>query len=256
LSKPVSFSGPSQHLQSVIHFFWLGWHPYCTQLHTTLLVQLSRCPRRMGNFNSHTQETRQETRQTATRTLTGLLAEDPRGLMESESCESSDSIASSCMQASSASFYAPSTPFGLSSTICNICFEREEAPGRSPYHCRHNVCTACLLKMQQHRQYACPFCREPQKSALPSIEFKLLKLLVGVDVSTRLELISAIRAVQRGDDNAALLLDKKCGDAIQRFTDFGSQHVEAEPCLRLIVRICDDSEFATRARALIAVPSN
>merc|ERR1712185_60269 len=64
--------------------------------------------------------------------------------------------------------------------------------------------------------YRCPFCRATQTLAVPSLEYKLLKLLVGVsEPELRDALLDAARAVARSEAGSTAALQKATADAPQ-----------------------------------------
>ena len=71
---------------------------------------------------------------------------------------------------------------------------------------------------------------------MPSPEYKLLKLLLGVKhPETLATLKDALRAVMRNEEGAVRRLNEEVTvTAVQHMEDFRSQHLEAPVCLRLI----------------------
>lgn len=59
------------------------------------------------------------------------------------------------------------------SDVCGVCYD--VSPGTmmfKPHHCRHEVCSRCLLGMMRVGKMRCPFCKSQyrSKTALPDAE--------------------------------------------------------------------------------------
>ena len=122
-----------------------------------------------------------------------------------------------------------------SASICMLC---EEDKGVAPYPCDHVLCEGCVQKCQAERMYRCPFCRADQQMAVPSLEYKLLKLLVGVhDLEARENLQEAARMVARSESGATEALQKATAAALPHMVDFHARHFEADACLQLIAML-------------------
>ena len=118
-------------------------------------------------------------------------------------------------------------------SLCLLC--EEVGPVIKPYPCQHQLCEACLQKCQAHEMYRCPYCRVQQTSAVPSSEYKLLKLLLGVKHPETLERFKqALLAVTRCEEGAVPRLNEAISAAVVHMEDFRSQHLEAPVCLQLI----------------------
>ena len=122
-----------------------------------------------------------------------------------------------------------------SASTCMLC---EEDKGVAPYPCDHVLCEGCVQRCQAERMYRCPFCRADQQMAVPSLEYKLLKLLVGVhDIEARENLQEAARMVARSESGATEALQKATAAALPHMVDFHARHFEADACLQLIAML-------------------
>ena len=122
-------------------------------------------------------------------------------------------------------------------TTCLLC---EENNGLLPYPCRHRLCAECVLKMQAHNRFACPYCQSMQSDAIPSPSYKLLKLLVGVsDDAVRVQLMEAIRSVARREQGALAQMNAAISAAIPFMVDFPSKHIGDDLCHLATTRIVD-----------------
>ena len=118
---------------------------------------------------------------------------------------------------------------------CMLC---EEEKGITPYPCDHKLCEGCVQRCQAERMYRCLFCRAEQQMAVPSLEYKLLKLLVGVhDLEARENLQEAARMVSRSEAGATEALQKATAAALPHMVDFHARHFEADACLQLIAML-------------------
>ena len=74
--------------------------------------------------------------------------------------------------------------------------------------------------------------------AVPSLEYKLLKLLVGVhDLEARGNLQEAARMVARSESGATEALQEATVAALPHMVDFHARHFEADACLQLIAML-------------------
>ena len=129
-------------------------------------------------------------------------------------------------------------PTEQTSDTADTCLLCEDRIGSFPYPCSHRICEECLLKMQAERMYFCPYCRTKQATAAPSLEYKLLKLLVGVsDEVQREDLKDSLRAVMRGEERATERLNISVAGCAASMQDFPSKHYEAPDCLRMVQAI-------------------
>ena len=134
-------------------------------------------------------------------------------------------------------------------STCLLC---EEQAGGLPYPCQHRLCEACLLRCQGERMYSCPFCRVKQKTAVPSLEYKLLKLLLGVEDEESRELLKvSLQAVVRCEEGATIHLDAAIAKSVPFMRDFPSKHFEAPDCLRMIQSIVSGCMTTAAARQLL-----
>ena len=113
---------------------------------------------------------------------------------------------------------APAPALDEDATLCLLC---EENPGGLPYPCQHRLCEACLLRCQGERMYSCPFCRVKQQTAIPSLEYKLLKLLIGVENEDAREgLKASLHSVMRCEPGATAGLDDAISACMPHMRDF------------------------------------
>ena len=135
---------------------------------------------------------------------------------------------------------------------CMLC---EEAPGYRPYPCAHLLCEQCLQRSQAERMYRCPFCRAKQQVAVPSLEFKLLKLLVGIPpsgVHVRDAVLDAARAVARQESGAVAWLETAVAEAVPHMVDFHAMHYEADTCIQLLTALLNGALSIEKLRGMIA----
>ena len=157
----------------------------------------------------------------------GVLAptDDERVHDKTASDASPPAAATPAEAASSTSTTASDEPI-----VCPIC-EEEKANLVTPYPCRHQLCQDCLLQCQAQEMYRCPFCRVKQTTAVPSNEYKLLKLLVGIDdPAASKKLFDGVNGILQGKEFKNEVID----ECAKYMVDFRSQHLEAPVCLKLI----------------------
>ena len=167
----------------------------------------------------------------------------PQEAMHQETCEVDNPV-----DATTLALAEPSP------AVCELC---EEHVGLRPFPCRHLVCEACVLNMQCRHMYRCPFCRTPQQAAIPSSEFKLLKLLAGVtDGGVRESLLQSIKDVMRSVPGAVQELDRIVANSVQSMRDFDTIHLEPPQCLVLIAMLANGQLSHDTLREMLARPSS
>ena len=106
-----------------------------------------------------------------------------------------------------------------------------------------------MLRCQAQEMYRCPFCRVAQKIAIPSNEYKLLKVMVATKDATAYQaLVEAVRVmVQTG----AELGEEVVRNVVNHMEDFPSQHLEAPICVELIDKILNGVLTVDEVRGIL-----